>query len=245
MRRLFHPAPTTETEAGFTVIELMIATVVFSVILITITYGVMRFTNSYYKGVNSSTTQTTAQNAVDAITQAIQFGSDGTTTETMSGNEGVFCAGSKLFIYTLGKQYDGATPNDGNWGLYMIDNPNTAGCAKPSSPSNGTELLAKNMRVANFDMTQPGLGSAPSDPWQVSLRIAYGDADLLCSQHITQTQPASTPGTCATGGASYAHSPVDTVIPTTVTDLQCKPQTGSQFCSVATLTAVAQQRIVH
>jgi hypothetical protein len=145
-------------------------------------------------------------------------------------------------LYTIGKRYDGGAPANGNWGLYMIDNPNTAGCSKPSPvPTDGSELLAKNMRVGNFDISQPG-GSQPSDPWQVTLRVAYGDADLLCSQHLTQTQPPSTKGTCATGGASY--DPNDD-IPTTVTDLQCKPQTGSQFCSIAVLTAVAQQRIVN
>ncbi len=241
--RVSRPIAAPKSEAGFTIVEMMIATAIFSVILILITVGVMHFTNSYYRGLNSSTTQTTAQNAIDTITQAIQFGSDGTTAETVTAGEGVFCAGSKLFLYNTGVQYTGNPPAAGNWGLYMIDNPNTAGCTKPSPvPTTGTELLAKNMRLANFGMVQPGVSPASSDPWQVDLKVAYGDADLLCSQTITKTLPPSTKGTCTPGGASYA--PTD-AIPATVLDLQCKPQTGSQFCSMATLTAVAQQRIVN
>jgi len=50
-------------QSGFTLVELMIATMVFSVILLVITYGVVRFTNSYYKGLNSSTTNSAGTRA--------------------------------------------------------------------------------------------------------------------------------------------------------------------------------------
>lgn len=224
-------------QAGFTIIELMIATLVFSFILIVITVGVMAFTNSYYKGVNSSTTQTATQAIIDDITQAIQFGGAGTVglgSLPSAGTDGVFCAGSKLFIFSSGVEYDGSAPGNGNWGLYMMNNPNTASCSKPSTPSGGSELLGPSMRLADFSLVQQD-ASSPTSPWKVNIRVAYGDADLLCSTSLN-----GNPGGCNPGSANFPANKkfIDG-------QMQCRNQTGSQFCSVAVISAVAQQRLVN
>lgn len=63
-------------QEGFTVVELMIATLVFSVILTVITMGVLSFRNRYYKAVNASTTQNTTRTVIDTDkVRLIQFGS--------------------------------------------------------------------------------------------------------------------------------------------------------------------------
>lgn len=214
-------------QSGFTIVELMIATLVFSVILLVITYGVLHFTSDYYKGINSSATQNSARNAMDSITQAIQFGPPARTTPTVAGS-GQFCAGNKILRYTLGIKYDGTPPGSGNWGLFMQTN-NAAGC-NPVGATENTELLSKNMRVTDVSNTQisPQL-------WHVSLKIAYGDADLLCKTSITD----GSKGDCSQGAASYTATDV-----IAGSDVQCKLQAGSQFCSVAVLQTTVQQRIV-
>jgi len=220
-------------QSGFTIVELMIATLVFSVILVVITVGVLHFTSSYYKGVNSSTTQTTAQNAIDTISQAIQFSASG-TAGTDTAPSGVFCAGSRMFLYSLGVQYQGATPSSSNWGLYMFPNPHTSNCTTSGigSFAGGTELLASGMRVTNVSLTTV---NATKNLWQLSLTIVYGDSDLLCNSKLSGT----TRGSCQQTAATY--SVTDTV---SGDDVTCKSQIGSQFCSVAALSTVAQQRIV-
>jgi prepilin-type N-terminal cleavage/methylation domain-containing protein len=75
-------APQTEKSSGFTIVELMISTLVFSVILLVVTFGIVHFTNSYYRGINGSTTQDTARTIVDSVTQAIQFSSGTITSGT-------------------------------------------------------------------------------------------------------------------------------------------------------------------
>jgi type II secretory pathway pseudopilin PulG len=228
-------AQPTSSQAGFTIVELMIATLVFSFILIVITVGVMAFTNSYYKGVNSSTTQTATQAIVDDITQAIQFGGAGTvglSSLPSANTDGVFCAGSKLFIFTSGVKFSG-TPADHNWGLYMMNNPNTASCTKPGAPSGGSELLGPNMRLADFSLIQPNV---TSPTWNVNIRVAYGDTDLLCSTSLNGHQ-----GGCS--GSGSTNFPANA--PFIDGQMQCRNQTGSQFCSVAVITAVAQQRLVN
>jgi prepilin-type N-terminal cleavage/methylation domain-containing protein len=215
-------------QSGFTIIELMIATIVSSVILLVITYGVVSFSNAYYHGVNASNTQSTTQNAVDAITHAIEFNAGQTTAVSETSQTGVFCAGSQIFLYDVGKQLKTA-PADGNWGLYQINNP-SATCVKPTDPdvlSSGTELLGKNMRIAYLSLTQ-----LSCSVWNLNLRIVYGDTDLLCDNTIS-----SGPGSCRSGAAPFVG---DTVQGDGVT---CKLQTGSQFCSVARLGTSIGQRI--
>jgi prepilin-type N-terminal cleavage/methylation domain-containing protein len=169
-------------QSGFTIVELMIATMVFSVILMVIVFGVIHFSNAYYKGINSSLTQTTARNAIDTVSQAIQFG---TTTQPSSddGVTGQFCAGGKVFLYTLGKQLT-TTPSVANWGLYRVDS--SSGCTLTSGTAGGTELLSNKMRLADLSVSQP---DATSNLWSISLRVVFGDDDLL-------TNPANTDANC-------------------------------------------------
>lgn len=233
MKRSIRPSAQKVNCQGFTIVELLIATLVFSTVLLVITFGVIRFTNSYYKGLNSSTVQTTTQNAIDVISQAIQFSavqSVGTDEVADAGGSGYFCAGRKLFVYDLGVLYRG-DPNTSK-GLYMMDRIGTN--CDPRLPSNGTELLGDKMRLAYI-----AVENAPGEThrvWQVSLRIAFGDSDLLCKTSIT----GSTKGSCTETDNGY-----DATDAVTGQDVICKTTTGSQFCSTSALATVAQQRVVN
>jgi prepilin-type N-terminal cleavage/methylation domain-containing protein len=214
------------SQAGFTIVELMIATVVSTVILLVITFGIVHFTNDYYKGVNSSATQTATQTAIDSITQAIQFNASGTVAT--DGTQSIFCAGTQVFLYTLGKKLS-AAPSSSNWGLYQLDNP-SANCVTPPVTTGGTELLGTNMRLAAINLVQQGT----SNVWRLDIRVAYGEPELLCRTSITGT----TQGSCANNATNYNSSSV-----VSGDDVSCKLQTGSQFCSVVHLTTAIGQRI--
>lgn len=60
-------------EAGFTIIELMIATAVFSGVLIIMIYGVLNFYNVYNKSTISASIQNAAINISDAVAQNIKL----------------------------------------------------------------------------------------------------------------------------------------------------------------------------
>lgn len=214
------------SEQGFTIVELMIATVVSAIILLVITFGIVHFTNDYYQGINSSNTQATTQNAIDAVTQAIQFNASGTVAT--DGSQGIFCAGSQVFLYTMGKQLTGA-PSATNWGLYQLNNP-SPNCTTPPDTSGGTELLATNMRLAYINLSRVGT----TNVWNLELRVAYGDPDLLCRSGIGGTSK----GSCNSGAVEYTSA--DAI---TGNDVKCKLQTGSQFCSMTDLQTAIGQRI--
>src|SRR5215813_11934354 len=67
-------APTTDRAGGFTILELLIASGVFAVILLVVAVGVIRFSNDYYRGVTASKTQSAARAIMLRVSQSIEFG---------------------------------------------------------------------------------------------------------------------------------------------------------------------------
>src|SRR5690348_3775172 len=107
--------PTIRTRnSGFTIIELLIATAVFSVVLVIVTTGIIQFSRVYYKSVNEANTQAAARNIMDTVSQAIQFGGgkvQGTTTGAITaGNSYDFCIGNNEYSYRPGFQLVDGTP---------------------------------------------------------------------------------------------------------------------------------------
>ena len=211
---------------GFTITEMMIATMVFSVILLVISMGIVSFSNRYYKASNQSTTQNTARSIIDSISQAIQFG---TANVFPSGVNNYFCAGGNLFMFdTTGAMYTGLA---GQRGVYMVpmDGIAMAGslCHNQSLLS-GQQLLGERMRITQLSVVQI---PAVSNMYSISISIAYGENDLLCAP---STHPSSCDSTAVTlTDAQLRASP----------DVTCKGRTGSQFCATSRLTTTVQKRV--
>jgi prepilin-type N-terminal cleavage/methylation domain-containing protein len=83
---------------GFTIIELLIATVTFSVILLIITGAIIQFSKVYYKGVVSSRTQEAARSVVDEVSKAAQFSPDFKEDTNAAGGL-AWCFGNKRFSF--------------------------------------------------------------------------------------------------------------------------------------------------
>src|ERR1700677_3100882 len=90
-----------QNESGFTIIELLIATLVFSTILLIATYGVIQIGRTYTKGYIGSLTQNTTRSIVDQISQAIQLSGPNTVQTGSSGNYMSVCIGSIRYTYIL------------------------------------------------------------------------------------------------------------------------------------------------
>lgn len=198
------------SSAGFTIVELTIATLIFSIILIVIVSGVLSFTKSYYRGVNVSATQNATRNIVDTVSQAIQFSSGKAVVTGLSGPNGTqyFCAGGYSFVYKTGQQFK---PTDGfSIGMYSRAI-TTSDCPSPTSgtvvPADAKQLLGIGMRVTTFGISK----SPDGKTYTINLRIANGDDDLLTA--------------------------------TTGNNVQCKSQTGSQFCAVSGIQSAVQGRV--
>jgi hypothetical protein len=153
----------------------MIATMVFSTILVAITFGVMHFSALYYKGVYTSETQNVARDIMDQVTDAVKYGTGEVyTIEGAPGHDDdvLFCAGG--YVFYIPRLYDKYLGNDPSKGFYM--QPMTGDtCSAPSNTNGRKQLLAKNMRVAKIAFME----SDTHNVYTFSITIAYGDNDLL------------------------------------------------------------------
>lgn len=205
---------------GFTIVELMVATLVFSTILTVITAGVIAFSNHYYKGVNASATQNAAQTVLDTITQAFQFGAGQVDVDATTLSNGHFCAGGREFVFQKGVKFDGTIAS--TKGIFVA--PMGAGCGPADIPSTGEELLAKNMRLTSFDIQYKG-----QNLYEVSLTVAYGDDDLICD--------ASVSGDCS---GSTTHTTAEL---SDMPNATCHYGSGLPFCATSRLVTSVQKRI--
>lgn len=179
-------------EDGFTIIELLIATLIFAGIMIVLTLGVIEITRTYYKGITENKTQNAARNVVSDISQALQLsgGAVSPIASTSTSGYSYYCIGSEQFTFTTTGQEltDNSTlGTDQTHNALML----SSSCTGASiSPSAGTELLSPSMRLSNFTIT-PVAGA--TNLYQVSLQVTYGDDVLL-------TNPTG-PNAACIGGA--------------------------------------------
>lgn len=209
-------------ERGFTIVELLIATLVFSMVLLVITIGVLSFTKAYYKGITQSNTQNTARTIIENISQAIQFSGDDITTPigTTGSNGSIgFCIGNTRYSYLLGYQLTEGTP--GSYQAKHAIVSDTSGSCSGLNAQNikgsptGKELLAPHMRLSKLSVQRIGT----SNVYKINVKVVYGDLDLLSSPSGASPVATATDATCQ---IAYA---------------------GSQFCAVSELTTTVQKRI--
>lgn len=168
-------------QKGFTIAELMIATLVFSVVLLIATTSIIEVGHTYYKGINEANTQDTARTIMENIGQAIQFGG-GTITATQTAQPGTmqqFCVGNQQYSYDLGAQLVTGTPGSGQTNA-SVRVTNLPACNSSSTPqTGGTELLAPRMRISDLSVTPLTDGTS----YRIHVKVAYGDDDLLSNPH--------------------------------------------------------------
>ncbi len=165
-------------QRGFTIIELMIATLVFSVVLLMVTMGIIQVARTYYKGINEAATQDTARSIMETIGQAIQFSGGtigGTDPVEQAGIMKAFCVGNQQFSYRLGTQLVTGAPGAGQTNSVLRSN-TVAGCNAGSTPlTTGQELLSPNMRLSELTVSAIPGGLA----YNIRVKIVYGDKNLL------------------------------------------------------------------
>lgn len=209
---------------GFTIVEFLVATLVFSIILLVVSTAIIQIGKAYRRSMNISNTQAAARNLVDSVAQSIQFSTGNMINAAATLPEAGFCFGNKQFLYVTSKQISEATGSTKTKNAFVVRDHNNCGWDSiiGGVPSTGSpkELLGKGMRLANFSVGGGGR------IFTVSARVVYGDDDLLCSP--------SEPGSC---------TPTGTLSNYNLTDLTCKPGAGSEFCAVSELSVTVQQRL--
>lgn len=208
---------------GFTIIELLIATSVFSVILLVLTAGIIQIGRVYYKGITSAQTQATARSIIDAVSQDIQFSGGAVAPNIISGAYSAQCVGSRVYQFQPGVIYSGT--GQGVTAGTLTTGGCTSGLTLIAATNDTSQMLGVRMRVANFSIVSlPTAGL-----YKVTVRVVSGEDDLLCS-------PA--------GLNNCSNATMLTATEKNNTDLQCKNiRAGSQYCAVSELSTVVERRI--
>lgn len=222
-----------KNNSGFTVIELLIATTVFSILLLLALAGFLQIGQLFYKGVNITRTSDAGKQVVSSIKADISF-DNGDSAIGVSSNYPVtvmesgvpktyeryyFCSGSNRYSFVRGKLLDseeaanelnGATPSY-TWSKFGLlkERLSTPGCPNPYTDSpivatNTTELLGDNMRLSDLTIN-PVLNTL----YTLNVRIAYGIDEVL-------TSPPNAVDAKCQSGANYSRYCFVTQFRTTV-----------------------------
>lgn len=220
---------------GFTIIELMIATAVLSTILLMITVVMMNIGKLYYKGINQSRTQNDVRSIIADVSDSLKL-SDMTPQADVPipGNIAhALCVGTVRYSYVIGVHIGQVAPGGGTTTYQHVlwrDTITPSGTCSPvdltiaTPTSGGAELVAPNSRLTAFSISSPS-------PYNVTVGVAYGDDDLLCSPSVVNS--------CSTPAVMSSYNDF------TKGDLLCKGGIGDQFCSTALLSTTVVQRLTN
>jgi prepilin-type N-terminal cleavage/methylation domain-containing protein len=160
---------------GFTIIELLISTVAFSVLLLIVTGAIIQFSKIYYKGVITSKTQEIARTITEDMAHSAQFMGNGPV-----GHDGdCYTFGSQRYNYIIGRV---KTPDEPF--VFKVDSGTTcSGAANPGA----VELMGDNMQLLFIDATESADGKAVT----ITATVAYGsDVIINPSDRTKSTCPA-------------------------------------------------------
>ena len=222
-------------QSGFTIIELMIATTIFSFILLIATAGIIRIGQLYYKGVTESKVQNNVRSVSDDISRSIQFAKgtkyDGplNTLPTNTNPVANFCLGDYRYTGYIDKPFklqpSNNTPTGNQTGLWAekLVSGSACGCPAGTCVTQTEQLLGVNTRLLYLYVENLGVGIEKG--WHVNVRLAYGDNDLLTHYNdLGNLDTSGTPeervnrrdkATCragTSGGSFCATAQLDTVV---------------------------------
>jgi prepilin-type N-terminal cleavage/methylation domain-containing protein len=213
--------PHRKNNEGFTLVELMIATMIFSMVLVVLLASFLQIARMFYKGVSISSTNEAARSLIEEVVNDVRFSSASTACDPTAplpngcpNNKKYFCIGNHRYTYVLTKKVtstDVASPTASslNAGI-MQDTVNS--CLPPISASdNGTnprQLLGLNMQLNEMEFKPADNGvlvhahvllyGADSNVFASYANPAHTPAEALvdpdahCSGNLLDTQLCAT-----------------------------------------------------
>lgn len=158
--------------SGFTIVELLIATTILSVILTGASFVVVQVGRMYHKGVIMTRTQDTARNVVEALSRPIQL--DNAVPEVTvdaSGEVTTVCIGNQRYSIATDKIVGTET----NHALWRDERTSDCSSVNLNSPgTSGQDLLPPNMRLNKLSVEMEGTDML----WAITVDITYGERDL-------------------------------------------------------------------
>jgi len=207
--------------SGFTILEVLIATMVFTVVLMICIQVVTRIGQLYFKGVTSAQIQDLTRKLSEEFSGQIQFGSGIPYPDTISGNDPnlplVFCVGDNSYRAIMNRRV-GDSITSGPVTSVLLRKPYSGACSFSNTWfDDATELAIKNMSILKLSIIR-----STTDPyiWTLDIRLALGDSDIFSYPAVSTDDPA-------VYGAAICKSGI----------------LGSQFCATSELSSTILRRV--
>lgn len=225
MRRIVH------RQSGFTIVELLVALTVFSLVLLLCLVALIQIGRMFYKGISLSRTQEVARSIATDINNdlvlskgIVEVGSDA------GSNLSWYCISGHRYTYELGKKLG----TDATAGVRRDSLVNNSACSPVVSGSvnlganvfsdQTKEYLGEGMRVNVFDIQNCASGLCT-----VQVRVLFGEDDLFSSGSVPL------PGNPT--AADYA-------LTSAQADARCTGSiSSSQFCATADVSTSVFKRL--
>jgi prepilin-type N-terminal cleavage/methylation domain-containing protein len=239
-----HKTNKNSQQAGFTIVELMIALSVLSVLLVMSSVILIQIGNLYSKGVNASKIQDATRSVTADLTGTLEFsgqapaGGCGTPspkttcyTQVTPGEVPVYsyCIGKVRYSYILGHKLSDSPRNDDTYHesyhvLWRDTMKTTDKCPPlklldPGAPNDSQSSGdGYEMVPHNVRLTRFKVEQTPaaSGIYNIDVWMAYGDDDLVNTQGDSGAQPG--------------HS-------------TCSGDRGTQYCAVSEISTSATRRL--
>lgn len=202
-------------QAGFTLVELLLAATFFAYILIFVTAAFVQINRAYNRGITVKRVhESTRQNIQDIARtiQSAQYGNSIINTDTDGLGPNYLCIGDVRYVWY---EFDG-TPPVTPPPFYLLKDTSFANCSDPVS---GDEIDLLDNRLAVQDLCV----------YQIGLSIAYGIRLTISVDEPNSTfLDSGSPPVCGDSSPS--------------SQAQCNVLIGDQYCNVATLDTVVTIR---
>lgn len=182
------------SDKGFTIVELMVASAIFTVVLMAALAGFLQIGRLFYKGTSQAATQELTKQILNDVSDSVLMAESlsGARNYGSSGNQ-YLCLGGVRYSYKIGAIVDTANTdslsNGEGIGLVKDTLPGPNACAPPCPTSaavacpaggerwnNPVEMLGDNMRLQQFTITPNPLSA---DYYTINIQVAYGEDEVL------------------------------------------------------------------
>lgn len=160
---------------GFTIVELMIATTVFGVLMLIASAAVVSIGQQFYKGIVSARTQAVARGITEDVMRSIQFSASPVRVDSSGGGVQAYCIANRQYVL----QENVALSSSSGPIFLSRNNCEPAGWPVASVTDltgEVTEMMGENMRLAYFRLDPL---DAEQQSWRLHLKVVYGEDDLL------------------------------------------------------------------
>jgi prepilin-type N-terminal cleavage/methylation domain-containing protein len=160
-------------QSGFTIIELLVATTIFSIVLVVIVASFLQVGRMFYKGVSINNTNEAARNLVDDIANDVRLSKSSLyadpAPDSADSSKKFFCVGQHRYTYKLNTQVrdNDINPTSGNisartMSAGVVQDSTGGNCQDPShlNGTNASQVLGPDMRLNALDVAKNATGSA-------------------------------------------------------------------------------------